>query len=292
MITINVSIRGASARAVPDGILTAGMIGVGVHFTFDEAWDGLTRRGYARTAAGKYPIVLDADGYGIIPWECLTPGVLYLGVDGWEDDTVRIPTVWAMAGAVRESVADGTETEPIPPPSPSEVEQVIALAQSADEKANSALAAIKYIVENGVSGGLSPEAIAEAVADYLRKHPIDVPTKTSQLENDSGFLTEHQSLAGLQPKIADLETIREGARKGATALQPGDLAEWAKQQNKPKYTAAEVGAIPAGAQIPPDRSEDVDKLKEDLTQLSGRTETLETALIGVDAAITRLEAAV
>lgn len=34
------------------------------------------------------------------------------------------------------------------------------------------------------------------------------------------------------------------------------------------------------------------ELKEDLTQLSGRTATLETALLGVDAAITRLEAAI
>ena len=87
---------------------------------------------------------------------------------------------------------------------------------------------------------------------------VIVPTKTSDLDNDSGFLTEHQSLAGYatqawvtaqgfikslagyatqawvnaqgflkehqdisgkQDVIDDLSTIRSGAAKGATALQ-------------------------------------------------------------------------
>lgn len=87
---------------------------------------------------------------------------------------------------------------------------------------------------------------------------VIVPTKTSDLDNDSGFLTEHQSLAGYatqawvtaqgfikslagyatqawvnaqgflrehqdisgkQDVISDLSTIRSGAAKGATALQ-------------------------------------------------------------------------
>ena len=55
-----------------------------------------------------------------------------------------------------------------------------------------------------------------------------IPTNTSELTNDSGFLTEHQSLAHLATKdelkskqdvISDLASIREGATKGATALQ-------------------------------------------------------------------------
>ncbi|MGN1393993.1 MAG: hypothetical protein ACI4V7_08205 [Succinivibrionaceae bacterium] len=61
---------------------------------------------------------------------------------------------------------------------------------------------------------------------------VDIPTKVSQLENDSGYLTEHQDISGKadtsyvneelakkQDVISDLETIREGASKGATALQ-------------------------------------------------------------------------
>lgn len=59
-----------------------------------------------------------------------------------------------------------------------------------------------------------------------------IPSKTSDLINDSGFLTEHQSLAayrtseqqdiidnGKQPLISDLQTIRNGASAGSTAYQ-------------------------------------------------------------------------
>ena len=50
----------------------------------------------------------------------------------------------------------------------------------------------------------------------------DVPTKTSELTNDSGFVAASElaaELAGKQDIISDLATIRSGAAKGATALQ-------------------------------------------------------------------------
>jgi len=46
-----------------------------------------------------------------------------------------------------------------------------------------------------------------------------IPTKVSQLENDSNYLTQHQDLSGKQDVISDLQTIREGAALGATAIQ-------------------------------------------------------------------------
>lgn len=51
------------------------------------------------------------------------------------------------------------------------------------------------------------------------KGMITIPTKVSQLKNDSNFLTEHQDISGKQDVITDLATIREGASRGATALQ-------------------------------------------------------------------------
>lgn len=61
---------------------------------------------------------------------------------------------------------------------------------------------------------------------------VDIPTKLFQLENDSGYLTEHQDISGKadtsyvneelakkQDVISDLDVIRRGASKGATALQ-------------------------------------------------------------------------
>ena len=49
-----------------------------------------------------------------------------------------------------------------------------------------------------------------------------LPSKTSQLTNDSDFTT-NAKLATKQDTISDLATIRSGASKGATAVQPSAL---------------------------------------------------------------------
>ena len=46
-----------------------------------------------------------------------------------------------------------------------------------------------------------------------------IPTNISQLNNDAGYLTEHQDISGKQDKIDDLDAIRSGAAAGTTALQ-------------------------------------------------------------------------
>jgi hypothetical protein len=52
---------------------------------------------------------------------------------------------------------------------------------------------------------------------------INIPSieglATEAWVNEQGFLTEHQDITGKQDVIEDLEAIREGAAKGATALQ-------------------------------------------------------------------------
>ena len=106
---------------------------------------------------------------------------------------------------------------------------------------------IEYINEHEVD----PDVLDAAIRDYLDKHPIEspvqsvnskigdvvltaqdvgalpsdtaIPTKTSDLTNDSGFLT-----AETDPTVPS----------------------WAKQTSKPSYTAQEVGALPASTTIP------------------------------------------
>lgn len=63
------------------------------------------------------------------------------------------------------------------------------------------------------SKAMTGKAVAEALAT------IDVPTKTSDLENDSGFLTEHQDISGKQDVITDLDTIRSKAENGQVAYE-------------------------------------------------------------------------
>ena len=79
---------------------------------------------------------------------------------------------------------------------------------------------------NGKTGDvvLSYEDVEAASAKHTHKKeditdfPF-IPTKTSDLTNDSGFLTQHQDISGKQDVITDLDTIRRGAALGATAIQ-------------------------------------------------------------------------
>lgn len=80
------------------------------------------------------------------------------------------------------------------------------------------------------------------------------PSAVDFIENKpdlSGFATKTevtQGLAGKQDVINDLATIRSGAAKGATSVQPGDLASVATSgsyndlSNKPSIPAAQVNA--------------------------------------------------
>ena len=47
-----------------------------------------------------------------------------------------------------------------------------------------------YLCVNGfgMGGEITPEMIENAVNNYLEEHPIEVPTMTSQLINDSGYI--------------------------------------------------------------------------------------------------------
>ena len=73
---------------------------------------------------------------------------------------------------------------------------------------------------------------------------VIVPTKVSDLNNDSGFIT------------------------GYTETDP-TVPSWAKQSTKPSYTASEVGALPSTTQIPSKTSD----LTNDSGFITGYTET-------------------
>lgn len=65
---------------------------------------------------------------------------------------------------------------------------------------------------------------------------VDVPTKLSQLENDSGFITSDDIPAvDIPTKVSDLTN-------DSNYITLSDIPEWAKASSKPSYTAKEVGA--------------------------------------------------
>ena len=76
--------------------------------------------------------------------------------------------------------------------------------------------------------GIKDSENLDSIIASIEQQIANIPSKTSQLTNDSGFLTEHQDISHLasreelnekQNVIPDLEIIRSGAAKGETALQ-------------------------------------------------------------------------
>lgn len=81
------------------------------------------------------------------------------------------------------------------------------------------------------AGAIDDEKLAKAIAEYFEKHPIE-----------SGGITEQKA--------------REIAQSVVDAYQETDptVPDWAKAENKPTYTAAEVGAVPESAKSDIDKN--------------------------------------
>ena len=94
----------------------------------------------------------------------------------------------------------------------------------------------RYIRIDSGSGDvdLSDFAKTEYVDSEIEKIELKIPTKVSQLDNDLNFLTEHQDITNKQDVIEDLDTIREGASAGLTALQsvPDEYVTETELENK------------------------------------------------------------
>lgn len=86
----------------------------------------------------------------------------------------------------------------------------------------------------------------------LRNKPTipTVPANVSAFNNDAGYLTEHQSLSGYATKAYVDEAIENIDTSGGITVETDPtVPSWAKQANKPTYTAQEVGALPANTEL-------------------------------------------
>lgn len=110
--------------------------------------------------------------------------------------------------------------------------------------------------------------------DLLDKPTI--PTKTSDLENDSGFITS-VPVQSVNSKTGAV--VLDASDVGAIAQETDPtVPSWAKQANKPTYTASEVGALPDTTTIPTK----VSQLQND----SGFLSTAVTSFNGSTGAVT------
>ena len=110
----------------------------------------------------------------------------------------------------------------------------------ADTKASAAETAAKSYAD---SKSNTAEKNAKAYADSIK------PTKVSQLENDSGYLNEHQSLAGYATeKYADNAAAgAETSAKSYTDTKSAAALDSAKSYTDEKITSSEIGKLADGA---------------------------------------------
>ena len=100
MKTIQIKITGADAHVEQATVLTAGMVGMPVEFTFDDSWDGFQKTAVF-TAGGVSRDVVDVENGCTVPPEVMTQPyrTLRIGIYGVQGNRV-LPTVWADAGQI------------------------------------------------------------------------------------------------------------------------------------------------------------------------------------------------
>lgn len=103
-------------------------------------------------------------------------------------------------------------------------------------------------LEYVASGAYDDTAVWEYI-DKLEKNKADkteIPTKVSQLENDADYATKNE-IDSKQDEIKDLDAIRSGAAKGATALQsiPAEYVTDDELDNalRPKVNVNQIATI-------------------------------------------------
>lgn len=246
----------ALATVTENEILTSGMINAKIKFEFSNDWTSNISKTAIFTAGDVTKVVLDSyweNNVCSIPQECLAKSdeILMVGIYGADNaNVVAIPTVWATVGKIRKGYEGYEDVSTGTLPIWAQVQS--AAAQSATAAKNAQAAA---------------EAAAEAVdlTPYAKK--TEVPTKTSQLTNDSGFLTSHQDISGKQDKLIAGEGITI-ASDGKTISSSGKVLSVNGQTGVVVLDADAVGAqkpLIAGSGITIIPGEDGDTIQSNIS---------------------------
>lgn len=96
------------------------------------------------------------------------------------------------------------------------------------------------------------EKVTEAVSTYMEANPINVPKNLSDLKEDA----EHRTVTDTEKQSWDNKSDFDGNYESLTGKPTiQTVPEWAKAEEKPAYTASEVGALPSTTVIPSKLSE-------------------------------------
>ena len=210
MTEVYIEITGAVASASKNGPLVAGMVGVPANFSFDDSWGGLNITVVFSGSGKKIDWPLLDERTVAIPWEVMTKPNTQLQI-GAEG---RLPNGTLVIPTVWATV--GT---------------LKAGAQSTGNLAQPP----------------SPtpyDRIMSAIGDL---NQLNTEAKDSLV----AAINEAAQSGGGEVDAEEIQRI-VAEYLAANPLQENDpnVSEWAKQPEKPTYTAEEVGALPADTQIP------------------------------------------
>lgn len=210
MTEVYIEITGAVASASKNGPLVAGMVGVPANFSFDDSWGGLNITVVFSGSGKKIDWPLLDERTLAIPWEVMTKPNTQLQI-GAEG---RLPNGTLVIPTVWATV--GT---------------LKAGAQSTGNLAQPP----------------SPtpyDRIMSAIGDL---NQLNTEAKDSLV----AAINEAAQSGGGEIDAEEIQRI-VAEYLAANPLQENDpnVSEWAKQPEKPTYTAEEVGALPADTQIP------------------------------------------
>lgn len=104
----------------------------------------------------------------------------------------------------------------------------------------------EYVWVNNTWEWITTKQVEVDLTNYATKEElasIEIPSKTSDLENNSGFITEVPS-----EYVTESELEQKGYLTEYTETDP-TVPSWAKAETKPSYTASEVGAMPSSTVV-------------------------------------------
>lgn len=166
---MKLTVNGSAIRCLERSIVTTGMAGAPVVFTFDGGWDDVSgRTAVFRCGDVERQMVLDENGGAVIPVEVLhTPGrTLYIGAYGTVANGVTwpAPTPFCDCGAVQLGAAVTEEAAGL---TPTLAQQVLLAAESAQAIAQS----VRDDADSGVFDGADGEDGADG-ADGADGHGL------------------------------------------------------------------------------------------------------------------------
>ena len=205
MTHINIKISKAVATAEKDGIITAGMVGVPVSFMFDSWWDGLIVTAVFKGSGAPISVPLLGATETVVPWEVLKrpSTLLRIGAEGRLPDGTLVIPTTWATVGIVMSGANATD-DLAKPPTPTAFDRIMSQIGNMNDLATE-----------------DKSSLVAAINEAMEKGGGGVDPEAVQKIVDA-YLAENP------PTVTETDPT---------------VPAWAKQPEKPSYTAAEVGAL-------------------------------------------------